>query len=313
MRSLCGRLAPSPTGGLHLGNAMTFLIAWLSVRSRGGRILLRIEDIQEGHSDPRRIAQTVRDLRMLGLDWDEGYPARGYLQSERRDIYRSALEHLVAQGVVYPCVCSRKDCAAADVAPHAGEYRPYAGTCDGRFKNYAEAEAVLVGTNRHAAWRFRVPNREIVFTDGMYGEQRVNPAKTSGDFVFSREACGAGYQLSVVVDDALSEVTEVVRGEDLLPSTPWQILLNEALGYPIPHYIHTPLMVDAQGRRLAKRHDAMQLAALVERGIAPERIVGKLAHLLGWNPEDIPLMPHDLIGRFTLKTIPRAPIIAPTF
>ena len=269
MTHICGRFAPSPTGSLHLGNAMTFLVAWLSVRSRGGRMLMRIEDI-EGHGrDPAVVDGNCRDLLRLGLDWDEGYGAGGphapYRQSERGAFYREALDRLLEHRLVYPCICSRRDVQRMAAAPHAGDYHPYDGRCRGRFSDYAGAMRALEGSGRLPAWRFRVPEGEIVFRDRLCGEFRENLAETYGDFPIARHPDGIGYQLAVVTDDIAMGVTEIVRGGDLLGCTPWQILLWRALApeRPLPEYCHLPVVVDADGKRLAKRNGSLTLDALI--------------------------------------------------
>ena len=217
-----GRLAPSPTGALHLGNVRTFMVAWLRARACGGRVILRTEDLDHPKDKPGAAAQAREDLRWLGFDWDAEY-----VQSERRDLYRAALDYLRAQGRAYPCVCSRRDVAAAQSAPHAGEQLFYPGTCRGRFATWAEACAV----KPQPCWRFRVDDGETVaFDDVFAGPFSQDVARTLGDFPLARDPGGAGYTLAVVVDDLLMGVTEVVRGDDLLPATPAQILLARALG-----------------------------------------------------------------------------------
>ena len=215
-----GRLAPSPTGALHLGNARTFMIAWLRTRSQGGKMVFRMEDLDHPKDKPGAAAQAIEDLKWLGFDWDEEY-----VQSERKDIYREALESL--GDLVYPCVCSRKDVESAQSAPHAGEQLYYPGTCRGRFKSWAEAKASV---SRTPCWRFRVPESTIVsFDDAFAGHYEQNVSRTLGDFPLARDEFGAGYTLACAVDDLLMGVTEVVRGDDLLAATPAQILLVREL------------------------------------------------------------------------------------
>jgi len=303
-----GRFAPSPTGALHLGNALTFLAAWLSVRKRGGVVVLRVEDIDGHGRDPAVVDGNCRDLRRLGLEWDEGYGVGGphgpYRQSERTALYRAALDRLLAQGLVYPCVCSRSDARSAALAPHAGDYHPYDGRCRDRFATYAEAERFL-GRARRPAWRFRVPDAEIVFTDRVCGEVRSNPAETYGDFPIARHPDGAGYQLAVVTDDIAMEITEVVRGGDLLDCTPWQILLYRALApdFPPPEFSHVPVAVDAEGGRLSKRTGSLTLEALFERGVRRETILGLLGYWCGWAEFGEEVTLGELLNRYDPATL----------
>lgn len=309
-----GRLAPSPTGALHLGNARTFLIAWLSIRSRHGTLVLRLEDLDHPKVKPQAAAQALEDLRWLGLDWDEGPDIGGphapYVQTQCLERYAAALATLQRSGRVYPCVCSRHDVEAGQSAPHAGEDGlAYDGTCRGRFASYASAAATLPA-GRLPAWRFQVaPDEETVFDDGFHGPQRERVADTVGDFVIARHPQGAGYMLAVVADDAVMGVTEVLRGDDLLPATHRQLLLCRALALPPPRYVHVPLVVAPDGRRLAKRHGDTRLATLRRQGLRPAQVVGLLAWWCGWAAWGEELMPADLLPRFRLDTIPRAPVM----
>jgi glutamyl-tRNA synthetase len=306
---LRGRLAPSPTGALHLGNARTFLLTWLSIRSRKGSLIYRLEDLDHPKIKSGAAQQAEDDLVWMGLDWDEGPGCEGalapYEQSERTGDYRRALDELSRQNLLYPCVCSRKDVENAQSAPHANEYgMRYEGTCRGVFESFAAAQA-RIGEGRMPVWRFKSPEgRSTRFVDGVYGEQVLSVADDVGDFVIARHPDGAGYMLAVVVDDGAMGVTEVMRGEDLLPATHRQILLAEALGLPLPTYIHTPLMVGPDGRRLAKRHGDTRVASLREQGLAPEQLVGYLAWTLGWGAREQRLMPADLLDRYDPESIP---------
>ncbi|MDE6690063.1 MAG: tRNA glutamyl-Q(34) synthetase GluQRS, partial [Prevotella sp.] len=253
-----GRFAPSPTGRMHLGNVFSALLSWLSAKSQGGRWLLRIEDI-----DPQRSRQAYADLLMddlqwLGLDWD-GEPV---YQSHRTDIYEHYFQLLCQQGLTYPCYCTRADLLATQ-APHESDGRVvYPGTCRHR----------PLQPNRPAAIRLQVPNRIITFTDGHYGLQSVNLAEQVGDFVIRRKDGAWAYQLAVVVDDALMGITQVVRGRDLLLSSPQQLYIAQLLNFPLPHFIHLPLLCNAAGQRLSKRDQSLDMACLRQRCTASELI-----------------------------------------
>jgi len=291
---LVGRLAPSPTGGLHLGHARTFLHAWLSARSSGGRLILRIEDIDSSRARSDSIKGAITDLRWLGLDWDEGPDVGGpngpYLQSLRLDRYSAALDRLKAQELVYPCTCTRADILRAASAPHLGEEGPaYPGTCSGR----SVVDALKL--SGPYSWRFRAPDRPVSWNDEVLGPVTMNPGRTVGDFVVGRPSGEPAYQLAVVTDDAAMGVTQVVRGDDLLSSTPRQILLYQALGLTIPDFVHLPLVYSADGKRLAKRDGSVKLATLRERGIDPRSLVGQILRSSG--PTDCPehIAPRDIL------------------
>ena len=310
---LRGRLAPSPTGALHLGNARTFMIAWLSVRSRGGTLLLRMEDLDHPKNKPGAAGAALTDLRWLGLDWDEGPDIGGpyapYTQTQRRIHYVRALEMLRARGLAYPCVCSRRDVECGQSAPHTEDGLFYAGLCRDRFADYEAARRVLP-PDRLPAWRFRVPQGEIVrFEDGFCGLCEQEVSAVSGDFVLARDPDGAGYMLAVVVDDAAMGVTEVVRGDDLLPATPRQLLLYRALNLTPPAFVHVPLVVSEEGRRLAKRHGDTRISALRAAGITPEQVIGLLAWWCGWAVWGERLTLRDLLPRFDLATLRREPAV----
>ena len=330
MTGYVGRLAPSPTGALHLGNARTFMIAWLRARSQGGKVILRMEDLDHPKDKPGAAAQALEDLRWLGFDWDEEY-----VQSERKHIYREALTALKEgretldgrrESWVYPCVCSRKDVESAQSAPHAGEQLYYPGTCRGRFKDWVAAFSFL---NKHGdtvkqaprlpCWRFRVPENTVVaFDDAFAGRYEQDVSKTLGDFPLARDEFGAGYMLACAVDDLLMGVTEVVRGDDLLAATPAQILLARALknsvirsfGHSvIPSFCHVPLVVGRDGKRLAKRHGDTRIASYREQGKVPEELIGFLAASCGWAARGERVSLADLVSRFDLSTIPHAPFM----
>jgi glutamyl-tRNA synthetase len=298
-----GRLAPSPTGALHLGNARSFLLAWLQIRVKKGVLLLRIEDLDGPRIKPGAIEGTLEDLEWLGLDWD-GEPL---LQSERGDAYFLALEHLKAKGLVYPCVCTRSEIERAQSAPQESLDRglPYPGTCRGRYRTAAEAKAA---SGREPAWRFWVEEgREVCFHDQVHGEVRLDVSKDSGDFVVAKKDGLAAYQLAVVVDDLAFGVTQVLRGDDLLASTARQLLLIEALGGRPPSYAHVPLVLGPDGRRLAKRHGDSRLAHYRKMGVPPGRILGLLAHSLGLMGDGQMVEAQELLGDFDLSRIPMSP------
>jgi glutamyl-tRNA synthetase len=302
--AVTGRLAPSPTGVLHLGNARTFLLAWLSVRSRGGRLWLRIEDIDGPRVKAGAAADAIEDLRWLGLDWD-GEPM---VQSHRLAVYADAAAKLLASGLAYPCVCTRKEVEEAASAPHepqdGGADGPvYPGTCRGKWRTPAEAEAA---TGRAPALRFRVDVGSVPFADAFRGRE---PGRIAGDFVIQKRDGGPAYQLAVVVDDAAQGVTEVLRADDLLPSTPRQLLLYRALGLRPPAFAHVPLVVGADGLRLAKRHGDTSLRSFRERGVAAETVVGYLAFLCGFRGRGTRCTARELLDGFDLSRLPRGPVI----
>lgn len=295
LKPVVGRLAPSPTGGLHVGHARTFLIAWLAARSAGGRVILRVEDIDAGRVRDEARRAAAADLQWLGLDWDEG----PYFQSERLGLYAEALERLKAAELVYPCVCTRADIERAASAPHPEDEGPtYPGTCAHR----TAADARALG-DRPFAWRFRTSAGDVAWDDLFLGRREVSPARLGGDFVVARNGVGPAYQLAVVVDDALMGVNQVIRGADLVASTPRQILLYRALGWTVPRFGHVGLVIGPDGRRLAKRDGAVKLATLRERGVDPRALIGELAQSCGWSTDPTPSQPGDWINRFMFGTI----------
>jgi len=282
-----GRLAPSPTGYLHLGHARTFWVAWQRARAAHGKLVFRNEDLDYQRCKPEFVRAMYEDLHWLGLDWDEGPDIGGpfapYLQSERRSFYLDAWRKLRDSGLIYPCTCSRKDLERALSAPHeeprhscgtaalggvpaADDELPYPGTCRekiGTAKDYDSPAGV--------SWRFEVPDGEAIsFKDGYFGRQEFVAGRDFADFLLWRRDDIPAYQLAVVVDDAAMQITEVVRGADLLKSTARQLLLIRALGYATPAYFHCPLLRDEKNVRLAKRHDALSLRTLRAHGIDPE-------------------------------------------
>lgn len=309
-----GRLAPAPTGALHLGNARTFLIAWLRARRAGGEILLRIEDLDHPRVKPETAANLLRDLEWLGLDWD----GEVLTQSARHAEYDAVLQTLAARGLVYPCVCTRKDLESVQSAPNAGEdlhETRYPGTCRDRFASFEEAAAVAHG--RAPGLRFRVaPGARFPFVDGFAGARDGALDNWSGDFLIARgggdAAVGkysAGYQLAVVVDDHATGVTEVVRGDDLLASTERQLALYAALGWPPPQFFHVPLVTGEDGRRLAKRHGDTRLSVLRERGDSPERVLGWIAKSCGWAERLTEKTLAEISGICDFSLLPHSPVV----
>ena len=331
---------------MHLGNVFCALLSWLSAKSQGGQWLLRIEDIDPGRSRRDYALQLMDDLQWLGLPWD----GEVVWQSERSDIYAHYLRLLQDAGLTYPCYCTRADIMATQ-APHETDGRiVYAGTC--RPKNMSPSLARLSSSSRlsrlsrlsslssqtinsPAAIRLLVPDEDISFVDGHYGPQRVNLARHCGDYILRRRDGAWAYQLAVVVDDALMGVTEVVRGRDLLLSTPQQLHLRQilssltsppkgGLGVPLSSltsppkggrgvsYFHHPLLVNESGQRLCKRDKSLDLGALRARHIPPEDIIGLLAHLAGLLPDPTPVSPRDLLPLFSWQKVPLHDIEAKT-
>ena len=287
-RSVVGRFAPSPTGFLHPGHASSFALAWLSARSQNGSIFLRLENIDDSRCRPETSTEIKRDLAWLGMDWD-GQPLT---QTDRLEAHLFALETLKKRGTVYPCTCSRADIVRAASAPQVGERdsgiaRRYPGTCAQRSET---EDRDLIAQGIPFCWRMRTPkNGWPDFVDGLLGKLPGSLADNEGDFVVWRankgnQRGGPSYQLAVVVDDVFQGVTEVVRGDDLLDSTPRQLAIIQELGHSAPKYFHVPLVLDAEGRRLAKRAGSLSLAQLRAQGIGPWMILGQLAVQWGLNP-----------------------------
>lgn len=298
-----GRLAPSPTGVLHLGNARSFLMAWLSIRSRGGILALRLEDIDGPRIRAGAIEQTIDDLRWLGLDWD-GQPV---IQTEQLPRHQQTVEWLQSQGLVYPCTCTRREVEEAASAPHESKgvtaETVYPGTCRDRWGDVEEARQL---SGRDPALRLRVTESSIPFVDQFAGAQSGD---LSGDFVIQKRDGTPSYQLAVVVDDIAQGVTEVLRADDLLPSTPRQLLLYQHLNAAPPQFSHLPLVVGPDGRRLAKRHGDTSLTRYRNEGVAAETLVGELAFVSGLAPEGTRCRPEDLLDGFQLDRIAIDPVI----
>ncbi len=266
-----GRIAPSPTGYLHLGHARTFWTAYQRALSHSGTLILRNEDLDRDRVRPEFVTGFLEDLRWFGIEWQEGPDCGGphapYSQSERRSDYASAFEALRATGWLFPCTCSRKDIQSAIAAPHAADDEPiYPGTCRQR-------SAAGIPAGRPVSWRFRVPEGEVLsWIDGGQGPQSWIAGRDFGDFVVLRPDGVPSYQWACVTDDHAMGITEVVRGADLLVSTARQILLYRALGWTPPDFFHCPLMTDEHGVRLAKRHAALSLRSLREQGRSPSEL-----------------------------------------
>lgn len=310
MDGVTGRFAPSPSGRIHLGNILCSLLAWLSARQKGGRMVLRIEDLDTARCPMRYARQMEEDLRWLGLDWDEGPGVGGpdapYEQSLRTELYEAALQKLQDRGLVYPCFCTRAELHAAS-APHRSDGQVlYSGAC----RNLTAEEAAERSKVRPPALRLRVPDREYGFVDGHMGPYWENLSRDCGDFLLRRSDGMFAYQLAVVVDDAAMGVTEVVRGEDLLDSTPRQLYLYELLGLKAPAFYHLPLLLAPNGRRLSKRDADAGLDDLQAR-VRPEELLGKLAYLAGFNPGCEPRSAEQLLSTFDWDKVPKSDICLP--
>ena len=279
---------------MHLGNVFCALLSWLSAKSKGGEWLLRIEDIDPGRSRQAYADWLMDDLDWLGLRWD-GTPV---YQSQRSDIYEHYYDQLCQQGLTYPCYCTRADLLATQ-APHESDGRVvYKGTC----------RQLPPQPGRTAATRLVVPDQTVTFQDGHYGTQAVNLAREVGDFIIRRKDGAWAYQLAVVVDDALMGVTEVVRGRDLLLSSPQQMYIAKLLGFSSPSFTHLPLLCNASGQRLSKRDSSLDMASLRQR-YTPTDIIGQLACMAGLQSEPQPVCPADLIASFSWDSVPRQDII----
>lgn len=309
MSDICGRFAPTPSGRMHLGNVLCAMLSWLSVRSRGGKYILRIEDL-DAERCPRRLSDQIEDdLRWFGFDWDEGGSDGGeeWYQSNRSNIYEIYFDKLREQGLIYPCFCTRAELHAAQ-APHRsdGTYM-YAGTC----RSLTPEQVLAKQKNRRPAYRLAVPERTISFTDGCMGEYSEDLARECGDFIVRRSDGVYAYQLAVVVDDALMGVTEVVRGQDLIGSTPRQLYLYERLGLKAPEFYHMPLLTAPDGRRLSKREKDLDLGILRETFGSPEPIIGMLAQACGLRETSEPVGLYDLTGDFSWNRVPKHDIALP--
>ena len=306
-----GRFAPTPSGFLHLGNVFCSLLAWLYAKSSGGKIILRIEDLDPQRCSIAKADALAHELEWLGLTWDEGaYVSQNslnYFQSQRSKIYAHYFEKLLASDMVYPCFCSRGELHAAE-APHASDGRViYSGTCS----HLTQDERTVKAKIRKPAWRVRTDNKPISFADAHYGIQSFNLAQECGDFIVRRSDGIYAYQLAVTVDDALMGVTQVVRGSDLLSSTPMQIYLYQLFGFTPPAFCHIPLLTEADGRRLSKRDGDLEISQLRERIGSPEPIIGLLAYLAGQIDKPEALKAENLLPIFDKTKIPTHNIVVP--
>ncbi len=301
MAEVIGRLAPSPSGEMHLGNAFAALLAWLSARAAGGRVLLRLEDLDRPRCPKPLGLGVMEDFTWLGLDWDN----EPVWQSDRDGFYQDCLERLRDQGLVYPCYCSRKELHAATEAsaPH-GKAPVYPGTC----RDLTEGQrAQREREGKAPAFRARVFDRTYGFTDGLQGPYEAQLATDCGDFILKRSDGLFAYQLAVVADDGAMGVDQVVRGRDLMSATPQQLWLQEVLGLPHPQYYHVPLLLAADGRRLSKREGDLSLKALSRAHTAPD-LVGRLAFWAGLLEEERPITPRELLAQFSWDRVRREDI-----
>ncbi len=295
MNTVVGRFAPSPSGRMHLGNILTSLLAWLSARQQGGRVVLRMEDLDPLRCPRQYAAALEEDFTWLGLTWD----GESVYQSERTALYQAALDRLSGEGLVYPCFCSRAELHAAS-APHREDGQViYSGAC----RDLTPEEVAARSRRRSPALRLRTPEEEFVFTDRHMGPYRENLARDCGDFLLRRSDGVFAYQLAVVVDDAAMGVTEVVRGSDLLSSTPRQLYLYRLLDLKAPAFCHAPLLLAPDGSRLSKRDASMGLDELKKRFTAPE-LLGKLAQLAGFHPSGEPRTAEELLEEFAWDKVP---------
>lgn len=290
------RFAPSPTGELHIGNFATAVLAWLQARAAKGTFILRLEDNDTGRSRPEFADGIMRDMEWLGLDWDEG----PYYQSERTELYEAALQKLEAKGLTYPCFCSRKDLQALTSAPHGitSEGPDYPGFC----RDLSPEERAAAQHDKDPSIRFLLPHKSYSYTDLILGEQKFPPG-FGGDFVIRRADGMWAYQLACTVDDLEMGITHVLRGSDLVDSTPRQLALIDTLGGTPPAYAHTPLWMGNDGHRLSKRNGAKSIHQFKMEGYSPEQILGQIAFKSGLVKSDSPVPLSELLASFHLENI----------
>ena len=312
-----GRFAPSPSGRMHLGNVYSALLSYLSAHKKGGEWILRVEDLDRQRCKKEYSAQLLDDLLWLGLKWDNFSPAQGglapeFYQSNRDSFYIKAFDSLCEQGLVYDCFCNRADLLASS-APHPTDgHFIYSGKC----RNLSENEKSilwkkLASENRAPAKRIRLENREVSFVDGHFGFQSCNLERDFGDFIIRRGDDNFAYQLAVVVDDALMGVTEIVRGRDLLTSTPCQIFIYEKLGFKAPEFYHLPLLLSTDGRRLSKRDRDIDMGFL-RQNFSREEILGKILFLSGCLEKEEKISIDDAVEAFDWKKVKTEDIFAET-
>ena len=305
-----GRFAPTPSGNMHAGNALCYLLAWLSARSQGGSVVLRVEDTDLARMSPAATEQTFSDLQWLGLDWDEG-PAPGersgpYFQSCRTEIYDAYFNDLRERGAVYPCFCSRKDVRLA-AAPHEEDRAAvYPGTC----RELDAAQVSALEKKRAPAWRLRLEDETLSFSDALRGDFSCEILREYGDFPIRRADGVYCYQFAAALDDALMGVSEVVRSRDLLSSTPWQVYIQRLFGFAPPRFVHIPLLLDEEGRRMAKRDFSLSLRQ-IRRHYAPEEVLGALAFLAGLQESPAPKTAAELLPDFSWERLRREDIVMP--
>lgn len=302
-----GRFAPTPSGELHIGNALSALLAWWQIREKGGTFILRMEDLDLPRCKPEYTEQILSDLRWLGIDWDEGPDVGGsygpYDQSKRGDLYKKILERLKKRELIYPCFCSRKELREIARAPH-GRMPIYSGTC----RNLTAEEQAVKRKVKDPSFRFKISDQIVIFKDRVHGEKHFDP-QSIGDFVVKRADGIISYQLAVVADDASMKISHVLRGADLLESTPKQIFLYQSLGFDIPEFSHVPLLYGPDGKRLSKRHgSAITLSAFRKAGVKPEILVGRLAYLSGLLDRPKPLKASEFINDFRMERVSNNPI-----
>lgn len=331
----CTRLAPSPTGSLHLGHARTFLITWWLARTAGAKVIFRMEDLDARRAKPESVQRTYDDLRWLGIDWDVGPPEvsscgsairtafdAAYVQSCRREHYETALDQLWRMRAIYPCTCSRADIAASVAesagAPQEGDTNVrYPGTCrppgnaldPSRESRQDALDRVMRETGKPACWRFRVPAGEIAFDDAVHGRCAYDVDVDCGDFPVTRFDGTPAYQLAVVVDDAAMDIDMVIRGDDLLASTPRQLLLYRALNLPEPRFAHVSLVVGPDGKRIAKRHGESRIAQFREQGVSAGTIVGWAAWRSGQIDRPTEISAREILDCFDLRRLPRDRVV----
>lgn len=310
--TVVGRFAPTPSGFLHLGNVFCTLLAWLYAKSQNGKIVLRIEDLDSSRCSIAKADALAKDLEWLGITWDEGAYVNekheDFFQSKRFDIYKDYFDALLEKDIIYPCFCSRSELHAAN-APHLSDGRYiYPGTC----RKLSNSEREIKMQSRKPSYRVKVVDKGISFVDGHYGEMTYNLSEESGDFIIRRSDGVYAYQMAVVIDDALMHVNQVVRGADLLSSTAMQLYLYELLGLKAPSFIHIPLLVAPDGRRLAKRDGGMEIRILKDKLKQPEFIIGWLAFMSGQIDKFEPIKVQELLPIFNPNKIPKENIIVPS-